>query len=84
MADPMVNQWLIEDLKGLLLAHDWYFEYSDDHRVWQRGSDQRRTIKAMSEKLGLADIFDRAFDAVTRNELQSFLDEVFHMKQLED
>jgi hypothetical protein len=22
-----------------LKAHDWFYEYSDDHRVWQAGRD---------------------------------------------
>ena len=24
-----------------LVGHDWFYEYSDDHRVWRQGSDKQ-------------------------------------------
>jgi hypothetical protein len=36
----------------MLRNHDWYFEYSDDHKVWQRGATQRAAINAEAERLG--------------------------------
>ena len=27
-----------------LAFHDWFYEYSDDHSVWQRGSDKERQL----------------------------------------
>lgn len=32
-------------LEKILKKHDWYFDYSDDHRVWQRGRDERDEIR---------------------------------------
>tara|TARA_R110000772_G_scaffold51719_4_gene118722 strand:+ start:2411 stop:2602 length:192 start_codon:yes stop_codon:yes gene_type:complete len=30
-----------------LNAHDWSFEWSDDHSVWKRGNQQRADINAV-------------------------------------
>tara|TARA_Y100000385_G_scaffold287967_1_gene353413 strand:- start:1688 stop:1891 length:204 start_codon:yes stop_codon:yes gene_type:complete len=35
----------LDTLEQLLKKHDWYFDYSDDHRAWQRGRDQRDEIR---------------------------------------
>jgi len=31
----------------LLCAHDWYYEFSDDHSVWRRGHRERTKINAI-------------------------------------
>lgn len=28
-------------------THDWYYDYSDDHRVWTRGKEQRGNINRL-------------------------------------
>lgn len=28
-------------------THDWYYEYSDDHRVWTRGKNERASINQL-------------------------------------
>lgn len=43
--NPVVELY-IKSLK----AHDWFYEYSDDHRVWTRGKDQRRIILNLREQ----------------------------------
>ena len=63
----------LPELKRLLAEHDWYFEYSEDFRVWRVGSDQRKAIKALAKELGMEEVFEEAFDAVTNNNLKSFL-----------
>jgi hypothetical protein len=43
------------DLEKLLIAletHDWTYEYSDSHAVWQRGSAERSHIRALVAKTG--------------------------------
>jgi hypothetical protein len=35
----------IEDFKKLLANHDWYYHFSDDHGVWQRGEREVAEIK---------------------------------------
>lgn len=37
----------LSKLENLLSTHDWYYAYSDDHRVWQRGRDQSNDIQAL-------------------------------------
>lgn len=32
-------------LETLLKQHDWYYQYSDDHRVWQRGQAHAEEIR---------------------------------------
>ena len=48
-------QTLIEMLRN----HDWYFEYSDDHKVWQSGVVQRAEINAEAERLGETHALER-------------------------
>jgi hypothetical protein len=38
------------DLEHRLQNHDWYYAFSDDHRVWQAGEASRRILlNLMSE-----------------------------------
>jgi hypothetical protein len=60
-------------LKRMIAKHDWYFDYSDDHSVWQRRVNERKAIKALAKELGMEEVFEEAFDAVTNNNLKSFL-----------
>ena len=46
-------------LEKLLKAHDWSYEFSDDHRVWQRGREERSAIDQEQKRLisnGLATV----------------------------
>lgn len=40
-----------EQYEALLKAHDWFYEYSDDHRVWQAGVTERRRIQSMKQRV---------------------------------
>lgn len=35
----------------VLAQHDWYYAYSDDHGVWQRGERQRSVIQQMEQAI---------------------------------
>lgn len=35
----------------LLAAHDWTYEHSDDHSVWQRGRTERAVLQALAQQL---------------------------------
>tara|TARA_Y100000996_G_scaffold85987_1_gene59785 strand:- start:6277 stop:6549 length:273 start_codon:yes stop_codon:yes gene_type:complete len=53
----VLPQVLIE-LKEILEKHDWFYSYSDDHTVWQKGRDQRsdiRTLLNQANELGYGD-----------------------------
>jgi len=38
-------------LERLLANHDWFYDWSDDMRVYERGRDQKREITALANKL---------------------------------
>jgi len=49
---------LLRDLKTACSKHDWYYNYSDDHRYWKKGSAEAEHIRALMTKLkdhGLGD-----------------------------
>lgn len=33
-----------------LEKHDWYYNYSDDHRVWTNGSAQAKRLQAIAQE----------------------------------
>jgi|LakMenE18May11ns_1017448.scaffolds.fasta_scaffold5840688_1 hypothetical protein len=35
----------------LLKAHDWYYDYSDDHRAWRKGSDEFDALRKLRNEL---------------------------------
>lgn len=41
---------LWEHYENCLIAHDWTFDYSDDHNVWKAGCAQRDHLNAVLEK----------------------------------
>lgn len=56
---------LLHDFKEACRRHDWYYQYSDDHRVWQKGSKQSANISAMFKELkehGLGTEADKIYD----------------------
>lgn len=40
----------VADYFKALKGHDWYYEYSDDHRVWTRGRDNSRKLQAIAQE----------------------------------
>ena len=40
----------IREYFNQLRGHDWYYDYSDDYRVWQRGSQNREMFMKQSEE----------------------------------
>jgi hypothetical protein len=34
----------------LLEKHDWYYQYSDDHRAWTKGSEESRRLQAIIQE----------------------------------
>ena len=46
-------------LEKLLQAHDWTYEFSDDHSVWKKGMAERSAINMEQKRLvndGLATV----------------------------
>lgn len=42
----------IEEYQLMLDNHDWYYDYSDDHRVWRKGSDSFHNLMAIAKNEG--------------------------------
>ena len=36
----------------MLSRHDWYYDYSDDHSVWQRGRDASENLRRIADTNG--------------------------------
>lgn len=45
----------MEQLRELLSYHDFYYEYSDDFRVWQSGHNRAIEIRDLMSDLGFSD-----------------------------
>lgn len=56
MSDPIS----LRDYWDSLNRHDWYYDYSDDHGVWKRGSSERSRLRALSmQSREHRDMFDK-------------------------
>ena len=56
---------LLVDFKEACRSHDWFYNYSDDHRVWQKGSQESARISAMLKELkehGLEEEANKIYD----------------------
>lgn len=56
---------MLQDLADHMDTHDWYYTYSDDHGVWQRGVESAKQMTAkMNElkELGFEDLVDELWE----------------------
>lgn len=42
---------MLKEFEKALRNHDWYYDYSDDGRVWRRGVAEADSIRNMREQL---------------------------------
>ena len=70
----------MKKLIEMLRNHDWYFEYSDDHKVWKSGVIERAAINAEAERLGRPELVEQAFEEYKAGHLNVWLEglEVIH------
>lgn len=52
----------LEQYKELLSRHDWYYYFSDDHGVWQRGEAESSQILNLARTGGVE--FKQAYNEV--------------------
>ena len=64
----------MKKLIEMLRNHDWYFEYRDDHKVWQRGVTERAAINAEAERLGRPELAEQAFEEYKAGDLNTWLE----------
>ncbi len=43
---------------SLLEKHDWFYQYSDDHRAWEKGSTESKRLQAIIQE---NDMFTRMY-----------------------
>lgn len=41
----------LDDYRAALAAHDWFYEFSDDHSVWGNGRNQEARLRLMAKTL---------------------------------
>ena len=39
------------EYRRALAAHDWFYDFSDDHGAWSRGNAQRTALRGMRARL---------------------------------
>jgi 6-phosphogluconate dehydrogenase (decarboxylating) len=44
-----MNEMTREEFRKQLRHHDWYFDFSDDFRVWSAGNAARSRIQALAK-----------------------------------
>ena len=47
---------MLEKITKLMRNHDWYFEYSDDQKVWKRGWREKYEIMDLLKKIPLNEL----------------------------
>lgn len=67
----------VQELWDLLEAHDWYYVYSDDHRYYVKGSNERKQIQAMVQENGILlrlfeDYSNYVFNKAEKPELEKY------------
>jgi len=60
----------------MLRKHDWYYQYSDDPGVWQRGTKQRAEINTEARRLGRPELVEQAFEEYKAGDLDWWLAEL--------
>lgn len=46
MSQPTTTEDYLQALRG----HDWYYDYTEDHRVWEAGRNQRDALNDMRKR----------------------------------
>ena len=49
------------DLIQLMGEHDWFYEYSDDHKAWLKGQSEWQTILNQLNECGLDKVLSLIF-----------------------
>ena len=39
----------VEEYFDMLKRHDWFYEYSDDHSVWQKGQSAKAELQSLAK-----------------------------------
>lgn len=79
----MPTEHQIDEFVNMLKAHDWFYDYSDDHQAWTSGRQQANKIagKALSHE-----VYDRIYQmwVETVQKRDKFTDPVTYRKDFVD
>ena len=62
------REYETERLKKMLIYHDWFYEYSDDHRAFMAGKASFDAIQAKAKALGREDLITVSHETFLANE----------------
>ena len=62
------REYETERLKKMLINHDWFYEYSDDHRAFMAGKASFDAIQAKAKALGREDLITVSHETFLANE----------------
>ena len=65
----------INEFEAMLRGHDWFYHYSDDHRYYTRGRDQRDAIDR-----AIAELTKQGLREEARQLFNDLSPDGFHMK----
>ena len=65
----------LEDYQNMLRSHDWYFQMSDDHNAWVKGSKESKAIDIAYTQLSAQGLEEEA-----RELYNALSPSNFHMK----
>ena len=72
----------LSELYDELVRFDWWYDYSDDHSVWTRGSEREKELERLAESLdesGKEMFFKFRYDykmgKIERPQLSDFIEE---------
>ena len=69
----------LEALESACKAQDFYYMYSDDHRVWSEGFDRDKRINAILSKLGHSREAIEIFNHYAPEEYQRLLESKYYL-----
>ena len=52
-----------DDYLKLLKAHDWTYQYSDDHSVWKKGTQTSQTLVSLAKSNANLEVMYRNYIA---------------------
>ena len=62
------REYETERLKKMHINHDWFYEYSDDHRAFMAGKASFDAIQAKAKALGREDLIAVSHETFLANE----------------
>ena len=72
----------LSELYDELVRFDWWYDYSDDHSVWTRGSEREKELERLAESLGESGKemffkfrYDYKMGKIERPQLSDFIEE---------